>query len=295
MNGIDRIPLTLPTRALATRIRAQQRHPNVTRSLPTFYRNLEETLDERRASYNFLPIVLNDWQTNEDLVDFASNDILSLNSSGILREEFFAELAEYPEFSPGSGGARLMDGDYTYLSKTEKEIAEFHGAEAGLIVNSGFDANFAVWATLPRPGDAIVYDALVHASSHDGISRSLAMKRVDFAHNDVKSFRNALLSVLDSQPQIKQGRRSVLVAVESVYSMEGDVCPLQELVDVADELFQEHGNIEFIIDEAHSTGIIGPKGAGLVCELGLESEIAVRIHTYGKAMGTSGGKVQLQR
>jgi 8-amino-7-oxononanoate synthase len=89
---------------------------------------------------------------------------------------------------------------------------------------------------------------------------------------------------------IKQGRRSILVAVESVYSMEGDVCPLLELFEVADEISQGLGNIQFVVDETHSAGLIGPNGTGLVCELGLEAEIAVRLHTYSKAMGACGGR-----
>ena len=124
------------------------------------------------------------------------------------------------------------------------------------------------------------------------MNQSLAMGRIEFQHNDVESFRSTLLSILDSQYLIKQGKRSVIIAVESVYSMDGDVCPLQELVDVTKEIFPR-GNAQFVVDEAHSTGVIGSKGAGLVCELGLEKEIAVRLHTYGKAMSASGGMIAL--
>lgn len=245
----------------------------------------------RRTNHTLFSIVQNTWQVG-NAVDFCSNDILSLGSSGLLRLEFMQELTRYPEFLPGSGGSRLMDGNYTYLEQVEQEIANFHGAEMGLIVGSGFEANVAIWTAIPRPGDVIVYDALVHASTHEGMSQSLAMKREEFRHNDVESFRSTLLSILDSQPLIKQGKRSVIIAVESVYSMDGDICPLQELVDVAREIFPG-GNAQFVVDEAHSTGVIGPKGAGFVCELGLEKEIAVRLHTYGKAMSASGGMVVL--
>ncbi|KAI5865997.1 hypothetical protein GGS23DRAFT_603436 [Durotheca rogersii] len=279
--------MSFPTKALKDRIKGQQPDPDRTKTLPTFYRNLEEALDGRRALYNLRQHVLNDWQTG-DKVDFSSNDILSWNASGALRAEFLSILAQYPDFCPGSGGSRVLDGNYEYIELAEHRIAAFHGAEQGLIVGSGFDANLAVWSAIPRPGDVIVYDELVHASSHEGIAQSLAALKVGFTHSDVKAFHSTLLSILDSQPLIKRGKRSVLVAVESVYSMDGDVCPLQELVDAADDVFCEHGNIQFVIDEAHSTGLFGPKGAGLVCELGLERKIAVRIQTYGKAMGASG-------
>ncbi|KAI0848451.1 putative aminotransferase [Daldinia vernicosa] len=282
--------MSFPTKALKSRIKGQQPDPHRIKTLPTFYRNLEEALDGRRALYNLRQHVLNDWQTGDE-VDFASNDILSWNANGALRAEFLSILAQHPDFCPGSGGSRVLDGNYEYLELAEREIAAFHGAEEGLIVGSGFDANLAVWSAIPRPGDVIVYDELVHASSHEGMAQSPAALKVEFPHCDVKGFRNTLSSILDSQPLIKRGKRSVLVAVESVYSMDGDVCPLQELVDVADDVFSEHGNVQFVIDEAHSTGLYGPRGAGLVCELGLEHRIAVRIQTYGKAMGSSGATI----
>ncbi|KAI1386965.1 uncharacterized protein F4822DRAFT_438048 [Hypoxylon trugodes] len=267
-----------PTESVKDRIRGQQPDPNRSKNLSVFYRNLEEALDGRRALYNLRQHVLNDWQTG-DQIDFASNDILSWNASGALH------------FCPGSGGSRVLDGHYEYMDQAERDIAAFHGAEEGLIFNSGFDANLAIWSAIPRLGDVIVYDELVHASSHEGMAQSLAALKVEFPHNDIKGFRNTLLSILDSQPLIKRGKRTVLVAIESVYSMDGDVSPLEEFVEIADDVFREHGNIQFVIDEAHSTGLIGPNGSGLVCELGLEDRIAVRLHTYGKAMGASGAIV----
>lgn len=270
-------------------IKSQQIQSNVTKNLPTFYRNVGEALDARRATQSLFSIVHNNWQTN-NAVDFCSNDYLSWNTTGLIRSGFLEELNRYPDFCVAAGGSRVMEGNYPYIEETELEIAMFHGAEQGLIVNSAFDANVMVWSALPRPGDAIVYDSLVHASTHEGMERSLAIQRTEFMHNNVKAFRNVLMSILDSQPMIKQGKRSILVAVESVYSMEGDVCPLLELIEVADEISQGLGNIQFIVDETHSAGLIGPNGAGLVCELGLESEIAVRLHTYSKAMGACGGK-----
>lgn len=276
----------MPTEALMFRMRSMKVQ---VKPEDPFYRSLEEALDQRRAAYNLRCVVQSEWQTMQEMQDFSSNDILSWNSSGVLRERFLTELAQNPDFSPGAGGSRLLDGFYPYLEATEREIANFHGAETGLIVNSGFEANLAIWKAIPRPGDVIVYDALVHASTHEGMNLSLAIQKVEFEHNDIKSFRETLLSVLESQPLVQQGKRCVLVAVESVYSMEGDVCLLQELVDVAEEVFQGRENVKFVIDEAHSTGIIGPNGSGLVCELGLESQMAVRVHTFGKAIGATGG------
>ncbi|KAI1099762.1 putative aminotransferase [Jackrogersella minutella] len=277
-----------PTGSLVKQINSQRVQPHLTKKLPTFYRNIEEALDARRATQSLFSLVRSNWQTS-NAVDFCSNDYLSWNTTGLIRSKLLDELSRYPNFSVAAGGSRVMEGNYPYIEETEQEISSFHGAEAGLIVNSAFDANVMVWSALPRPGDAIVYDALVHASTHEGMEHSVVIQKTEFQHNDVKAFRNTLLSILDAHPMIKQGRRSILVAVESVYSMEGDVCPLLELVEVADEVSQGNGNIQFVIDETHSTGLFGPNGTGLVCELGLEEEIAVRVHTYSKAMGACGG------
>lgn len=175
-----------------------------------------------------------------------------------------------------------MDGHYKYLEDAENFIATFHGMEAGLIVGSAYEANLAVWTAIPRPGDVILFDALIHASSHEGIKQSLAIQKVEFAHNDVQSFRAAVLGIMASQPLIRQGKRSIIVAVESIYSMDGDVCPLRELVEATGDILGCQGSIQFVVDEAHSIGVIGPRGTGLVCELGLEKEIAVVVHSYGK-------------
>ncbi|KAI0459322.1 5-aminolevulinate synthase [Xylaria acuta] len=278
-----------PISTWATRLRDTE--PQLQRSgqaQSTFYRNLEEVLDVRRSSGSYYSIVQNAWQAG-DAVDFCSGDILSLARSDARRAEFLAELARHPDFSTGSSGVRLMDGNYTYLEQVEQDIAAFHGAETGLIVGSAFEANVAVWTAVPRLGDVVVYDALVHASTHEGVKQSLAIEKFEFPHNDVEGFRRVLAEVFESQGLVRQGKRSVLVAVESIYSMDGDVCPLQDLVDVAYEVSGGHGNIQFVVDEAHSVGVVGPKGAGLVCELGLQQDIAVVVHSYGKAIGATGG------
>lgn len=183
-----------------------------------------------------------------------------------------------------------MDGNYDYIEQVEQEIADFHGAETALIVGSGYEANGAIYSAIPRPGDAIVYDELVHASTHDGMAHSLSLCKLPFRHQDVDSFRDTLASVLDSQPLIKQGSRSIIVSVESVYSMDGDICPIKELLEISKEVCPQ-GNVVFCVDEAHGTGVLGPKGAGLVSALGLQKEIALRLHTCGKAMASTGGKV----
>ncbi|KAG8157317.1 hypothetical protein KVR01_012701 [Diaporthe batatas] len=291
-NGADKATPLGPSGPLGIRIRQQTVRPEATKALPTFYRNIEEALDVRRAAQNFYLITQNSWQRYDHVVDFCSGDILGMAASPERRAEFLAEQAAHPDFSLGSTGVRLMDGNYPYLEEAEAQIAAFHGAETGLLVGSAFEANIAVWTAIPRPGDVILYDSLVHASTLEGIKQSLAIQKVEFPHSDIHAFRLALQDTLSTQPLIQQGKRCVLVALESIYSMDGDVCPLEELITVAKEVFHGmEGNVQFVLDEAHSIGVIGPQGAGLVCELALQDEVAVVVHSYGKAMGATGAVI----
>lgn len=245
-------------------------------------------------------------------VDLSSNAYLSLQHIPEVREAYLALLASYapdekvPLF--GSGGSRLLDGNSLAAESLETEIAAFHRAPAGLIFNSGFDANVGLFSCVPQPGDVIVYDELIHASIHDGMRLSRASRRIAFKHSCIersghrgkdtpnedhlKSLDEVLESLVRGEEhglRLRQGETSVFVAIEGVYSMDGDVAPLKEAVDCVKRWFPK-GNGHVIIDEAHSTGILGPGGRGLVCELGLEDSVFARVHTFGKAMGSSGGK-----
>ncbi|KAJ8109599.1 hypothetical protein ONZ43_g6089 [Nemania bipapillata] len=256
---------------------------------PVFLRNLEEAMDVRRADHGLFTRSMSAWKSGK-AIDFCSNDLLSLGSSGAIRTAFLHELETHPKFNLYAGGSRLMDGNYQYIEEVEQEIANFHGAESALLVGSGYEANGAIFSAIPRPGDAIIYDELVHASTHDGMANSLAINKTPFRHNDAEAFREVLVSVLDSQSMIRNGQRSILVAVESVYSMDGDVCPLLELLDVAKEVCPK-SNFVFIVDEAHATGVLGPNGAGIVQQLGVEKDIAIRLHTCGKALASTGAVI----
>ncbi|PVH99977.1 5-aminolevulinate synthase [Periconia macrospinosa] len=276
-----------PAGFLATRLKNWQPRSQPTKPLPAFYRNIEESLNQRRNSRSICTIVQNYWQTS-NAVDFCSGDILSLNAGGALRAAFLDELSQFPDFTVGSGGVRLMDGNYTYLERVEHDIAAFHGAEDGIIVGSAYEANVAVWTALPRPGDVIVYDKLVHASTHEGMRRSRALQRISFEHNNIDHFRDTLVKIIETNAAINAGNSSILVAVESIYSMDGDVCPLKQFMEVAKDVTEGKGNVQFIVDEAHGVGVLGPNGSGLVCQLKLEKEVAVVVHSFGKAVGAAG-------
>ncbi|KAK5686241.1 hypothetical protein LTS10_002357 [Elasticomyces elasticus] len=250
--------------------------------------NLETTisyrLDKRRLSSTIRRLTT----TPPNAVDFSSNDFLSLASNDELRQSFLEELARGPS-NTGSGGSRLLDGNSTYAEALEHEIAAFHNARTGLLCNSGFDANVGLFSCLPQSGDVIIYDEAIHASVHDGMKLSRAGKCVSFAHNDVEALRAVLYDCVAADPAVKDGRRNVFVAVETVYSMDGDIAPLQAIVNLLnDESVLPASNSYFIVDEAHSNGIYGTRGRGLVSELGLEDQVSVRLHTFGKALAANG-------
>ncbi|KAM0120003.1 hypothetical protein ACP6JC_003426 [Aspergillus fumigatus] len=223
-------------------------------------------------------------------VDFSSNDFLSLSTSPAFRGRFLDLLHRAPPLYPfASGGSRLLDGNSTYAEELEKFIAEFHSAPSGLLFNSGFDANVGVFSCIPQPGDLIVYDELIHASAREGMRLSRAGKRVPFSHSSPDSLDEVLQSHIAADPLIQRGSRSVFIAIESIYSMDGDIAPIQDFLRVVDRLLPQ-GNGYFIVDEAHATGVFGPRGAGVVQSLGVEKRMFIRVHTFGKALASHGGK-----
>ncbi|KAK4169614.1 putative 8-amino-7-oxononanoate synthase [Cladorrhinum sp. PSN259] len=254
-----------------------------------------------------------------EMADFSSNAYLSLSAQPSVRSAFLAQLQTAAEAPPsttsppllGSGGSRLLDGNSARAEALEKTLAAFHNAPASLLFGSAMDANVGLFSCVPQPGDAIVYDELIHASIHDGMRLSRANKRIPFAHNSVwtaekgqhlsspdvdvggpQPLKSVLLGLL-AGPEghlFRSGERNVFIAVEGVYSMDGDVVPLTEVVTCVDSCLPQ-GNGLVVVDEAHSVGVFGNRGRGLVCELGLEDRVWTRILGFGKAMGCSGGLV----
>ncbi len=224
---------------------------------------LDKKLQERTALNAFRKLSL-----PGEMTDFCSNDYLGIVKDNLL-------YAEKDTFKTGSGGSRLLAGNYPLIEQTENKIATFHESPAALIFNSGYDANLGLLSCVPQRGDTIVYDSLSHASLRDGLRLSLAQS-FSFLHND--------LTDLEKKLQLAGG--NIFVVTESVFSMDGDRCPLQEMVQLAKQ-YRAH----LIIDEAHATGVIGEKGEGLVQHLQLHQEVFCRIHTFGKACGCHGAAV----
>ena len=210
-------------------------------------------------------------------VDFSSNDYLGLGASPELREAMQAALAR--GVAVGAGGSRLLRGNDPEHELLEAEAATHFGSEAALFFGGGFVANYALYSTLPSRGDLIVYDSLIHASALDGIRASKA-DAVSCAHNDAQAFDDAIVAWRASGAT---GRP--WIAVESLYSMDGDCAPFADLTAVA-----ARHDAMLMIDEAHATGVWGPDGRGLAA--GLEGQTnVVSLHTCGKALGVSGALV----
>ncbi|KAI9654503.1 MAG: putative secondary metabolism biosynthetic enzyme [Bathelium mastoideum] len=257
------------------------------KNAPAFYRNLEQVLDTRRQG-NYMMGLKPRW--DDRVVDYTTCDFLSLSRSGRIREAFLKELQDHPDFDLSAAGSRIQYGNYDYLNMVEKEIADFHGAEAVYLTNSGFHANQALLSGVPQPGDAIVYDELVHASTHEGMHLSFAEHKMPFRHNDPDALRDVLIDLKTTQPAFAAGTRSIIICVETIYSMDGDICALKEFMQIAKEEFPL-GNAQFLVDEAHSIGVIGDKGRGLCNLLGVEKDIAMRVHVASKALGSVGGMI----
>jgi 8-amino-7-oxononanoate synthase len=214
-------------------------------------------------------------------LDFASNDYLGLAESKEYRQAATDALARGVPL--GAGGSRLLRGNQQEHEALEREAAQFFGSESAIFFGAGFSANSALLATLPQRGDLIVHDALIHASAHDGMKLTRA-DRVPAQHNDPAAVEDAIVLWRKNG-----GVGHPWIVVESLYSMDGDRAPLQDLAVIADrhEAF-------LLIDEAHATGVHGPGGRG--CAHGLEGrENVVTLHTCGKALGLFGALVCLPR
>lgn len=210
-------------------------------------------------------------------VDFSSNDYLGMAGSRALRHAVVEAVNR--GVPVGSGGSRLLRGNHPEHEALEAEAAALFGSEAALYFSSGYAANAALLATLPQRGDLVVHDALIHASAHEGMRLGRA-ETVSAAHNDEGAIETAIVDW-----RTKGGMGQVWIAVESLYSMDGDRAPLDDLATIADR----HDAV-LLIDEAHATGVFGPGGRGLAA--GLEGRLnVITLRTCGKALGCEGALV----
>jgi 8-amino-7-oxononanoate synthase len=203
-------------------------------------------------------------------IDLVSNDYLGLAGHPHLTRAMRAALENLPA---GSGGSRLLRGHHEFFERIEDRLARFSGTESALLFGSGYAANIGLLQAIVAPDDVIFSDERNHASLIDGIRLTKAATHI-FPHQDL----NALEAALEKP---RKGR--ALVVTESVFSMDGDCTPLDEVCDLA-----ERRGAGVIVDEAHATGLYGPSGSGRVEALGLRERVLATIHTGGKALGSGG-------
>jgi 8-amino-7-oxononanoate synthase len=208
-------------------------------------------------------------------LDFSSNDYLALSQHQALVDHSRQALEKT---GTGSGAARLMSGSLESHHLLEEEIARFKGSEAALVFGSGYLANTGVIPALAGRRDVVFCDRLNHASIYDGCRLSGA-RIYRFRHND----SNHLESLLH---QHRNAYRQALIVVESLYSMDGDRCPLPEVVALKNRF-----HCLLMVDEAHATGIFGPTGAGIIEEDGVVDQVDIAMGTFGKALGSYGAYV----
>jgi 8-amino-7-oxononanoate synthase len=236
--------------------------------------DLEQSLIDQLATREHKGILRKLIHPDSSLIDFTSNDYLGLAKSGELSQRIKNRVEEV-NIHNGATGSRLLSGNSLLCEELEKNLSYLFKTQACLIFNSGYSANIGVLSSIPSRHDTILYDELCHASIKDGIRLSLATKH-SFRHNDLS----------DLAMKISRAKGKIFIAVESIYSMDGDMCPLQEIVTLSEQF-----NCFVILDEAHSTGVKGINGAGLAVALNLQDKIAIRIYTFGKAIGAHGACV----
>jgi len=204
-------------------------------------------------------------------IDFTSNDYLGFCAQPVLRQAIASAIENH---GSGSGASRLLRGNHPVHMEAERKLAEFSGREAALLFSSGFAANVGIFAALTNKDDVVFSDELNHASIIDGIRLSKAACIV-FSHQDFQELEKKLASTHCN------GQR--FIVTESVFSMDGDVSNLKELLAVADRY-----DALVMVDEAHSTGLYGTRGSGIVERDGLEQRVLCTMHTGGKALGVGG-------
>lgn len=220
--------------------------------------------------------------------DFFSNNYLSLCTDRTARDTFLRKVqAATSARLLGSTGSRLSTGNSLEFNALETAFQHFFGTPSALFMASCFSANVAFVTAVPQKNNVIVYDELVHVSCRDGI-RASSCPSYRFAHNSVASLKECLLDVLQKHPQIARGTSTVFILLESLYSMEGDFCPLTEMVELVETLVPA-GHAHIVVDEAHTSATCGPNGAGYVSHLGLNDRVHTKIHSFGKGWGFRGG------
>ena len=221
---------------------------------------LKVKLEHRKQNNSFRRL-----KNSDALIDFCSNDYLGFSQTLNVKHTTIS----------GATGSRLISGHSSQFEELEIKIAKFHSSETALLCNSGYDANIGLFSCIADKGDTIIFDQYIHASIRDGIGLSKA-RSFSFEHNNLPSL----------EKKLQQASGCVIVAVESIYSMDGDCVPLEAIITLC-----EKHNAHIILDEAHATGVLGDNGEGLAQHLQVQDKLFARVHTFGKAMGCHGAVI----
>ncbi|SJK99133.1 related to aminotransferase [Armillaria ostoyae] len=249
---------------------------------------LQKSLDKRaKIGMPVLDLLRPAVPTN--VPDFFSNDYLSITTNPQLNSNVLSALIPSKKLL-GSTGSRLLNGNSPSHTETEKYLQSHFNAAAALMFTSGYDANVAFFGCVPQADDIIVFDELIHASVRDGIAAARTRDAYPFSHNSVASFESCIAGLLKKRPEILAGKSTVFVAVESLYSMDGDFSPLPQIVESL-HCHIPKAYCHMVVDEAHTTGLYGPMGRGYVDHLGLQDEVDTVLHTFGKARGLTGAVI----
>ncbi len=215
------------------------------------------------------------------LLNFSSNDYLGLANHPALKEAAIQAVGRY---GAGSGASRLICGSLAPHHELEEALAAFKGAEAALSFSSGYATALGTIGALLGKDDVLVLDKLVHACVVDAARLCGAKLRV-FAHNDLDELEK-ILQWAAAQPRATRPASRTLVVTESVFSMDGDLAPLREIVALKDRY-----GAWLMVDEAHGTGLFGAHRRGVAEALGVSGDIEVQMGTLGKALGAAGGYI----
>lgn len=239
--------------------------------------------DEARASgyYPYFRVINSESDARvsvdgRDLVMLGSNNYLGLTTHPHVRERAARALAEYGTSCTGS---RLLNGNLDIHEELERRLAAFVGKEAALVFSTGFGTNLGTISAVVGRHDCVVIDKDDHASIYDGAKLSYG-KVVRFEHNDVDSLRSALATACEQN----NGDGGALVVVDGVFSMEGDIAPLPEMLPVIREM-----GARLMVDDAHASGVLGPNGEGTAAHFGLTDEVDLVMGTFSKSFASLGG------
>ena len=211
-----------------------------------------------------------------NMMMFASNNYLGLATHPHVQQTVKRAIDQY---GCGIGGPPLLNGYIRLIEELEERLADFKSTEAALVFSSGFMANFGIISALADTNDVIIYDELSHASFYDGIRMTKA-KAIPFAHNDMEQLQ---LLVQENAARVKG---TLFICIEGVYSMDGDIAPLDEISMIA-----ASAEAMLIVDDAHGTGVLGENGKGTASHLKCEDGIGITLGTFSKVFASCGGFV----